>query len=59
MYGLAFAYMELADIKQAQKHFQMVLEMEAPEDPRSLAKNGTGWTFSIAYLSLCYIREAP
>ena len=32
MYGLAFAYMELADIKQAQKHFQMVLEMEAPEE---------------------------
>ena len=32
VYGLAFAYMELADIKQAQKHFQMVLEMEAPEE---------------------------
>ena len=40
VYGLAFAYMELGDIEQAQKHFQMVLEMEAPEDLRGLARNG-------------------
>jgi len=39
-YCLAFAYMELGDIEQAQKHFQMVLEMEAPEDLRALARNG-------------------
>lgn len=39
-YGLAFAYMELGDIEQAQKHFQKVLEMEAPEDLRGLARNG-------------------
>jgi hypothetical protein len=32
--------MELGDIEQAQKHFQMVLEMEAPEDLRGLARNG-------------------
>ena len=32
VYGLAFAYMELGDIEQAQKHFQKVLEMEAPEE---------------------------
>jgi len=40
MYGLAFAYMELGDIEQAQKHFQAVLDMPAPEQLRSLAKNG-------------------
>jgi len=40
VYGLAFAYMELGDIEQAQEHCQMVLEMEAPEDLRSLARNG-------------------
>jgi tetratricopeptide (TPR) repeat protein len=27
VYGLAFAYMEMGDIEQAQKHFQMVLEI--------------------------------
>jgi hypothetical protein len=32
--------MELGDIEQAQKHFQMVLEMPAPEQLRALAKNG-------------------
>ena len=31
VYGLAFAYMEMGDIEQAQKHFQMVLDMPAPE----------------------------
>jgi len=40
VYGLAFAYMELGDIEQAQKHFQMVLETAAPEDLRGLARNG-------------------
>ena len=40
VYGLAFAYMELEDIEQAQKHFQKVLEMEAPDDLRVLARNG-------------------
>jgi hypothetical protein len=30
----------LGDIKQAQKHFQKVLDIEAPEEPRSLARNG-------------------
>ena len=40
VYGLAFAYMELGDMEQAQKHFQMVLKMEAPEDLRGLARNG-------------------
>jgi len=39
-YCLAFAYMELGDIEPAQKHFQMVLEMEAPEDLHGLARNG-------------------
>jgi len=32
--------MELGDIEQAQKHFQMVLDMPAPEDLRALARNG-------------------
>jgi len=32
--------MELGDIEPAQKHFQMVLEMEAPEDLHGLARNG-------------------
>jgi hypothetical protein len=32
VYGLAFAYMELGDMEPAQKHFQMVLEMEASEE---------------------------
>jgi Tfp pilus assembly protein PilF len=32
VYGLAFAYMELGDMEPAQKHFQKVLEMEAPEE---------------------------
>ena len=40
VYGLAFPYMELGDIEQAQKHFQKVLEMEAPEELRGLARNG-------------------
>ena len=40
MYGLAFAYMELGDMEPAQKHFQAVLEMEAPEELRGLARNG-------------------
>jgi tetratricopeptide (TPR) repeat protein len=40
VYGLAFAYMEMGDIEQAQKHFQMVLDMPAPEELRALAKNG-------------------
>jgi tetratricopeptide (TPR) repeat protein len=39
-YCLGIAYMELGDIEQAQKHFQMVLENEAPEDLRGLARNG-------------------
>jgi hypothetical protein len=34
------------DIEQAQKHFQMVLEMEAPEDLRCLARNGL-WEIAI------------
>jgi tetratricopeptide (TPR) repeat protein len=40
VYGLAFAYMELGDMEPAQKHFQKVLEMEAPEELRSLARDG-------------------
>ncbi|MBN1236657.1 MAG: tetratricopeptide repeat protein [Methanotrichaceae archaeon] len=40
VYGLAFAYMELGDIEQAQKHFQMVLDMPAAEELRALARNG-------------------
>lgn len=40
VHGLAFAYMELGDIEQAQRHFQMVLDMPAPEELRGLAKNG-------------------
>ena len=40
VYGLAFAYMELGDIEPAQKHFQKVLEMEAPEELRVLARDG-------------------
>jgi len=40
VYGLAFAYMELGDIEQAQQHFQMVLDMPGPEQLRALAKNG-------------------
>jgi len=40
VYGLAFAYMELGDMEPAQKHFQAVLEMEAPEELRSLARDG-------------------
>jgi tetratricopeptide (TPR) repeat protein len=40
VYGLAFAYMELEDIDPAQKHFQMVLDTEAPEELRGLARNG-------------------
>ena len=40
VYGLAFAYMEMGDIEQAQKHFQMVLDMPSPEELRALARNG-------------------
>ncbi|MGV8175448.1 MAG: tetratricopeptide repeat protein, partial [Methanothrix sp.] len=40
VYGLAFAYMEMGDIEPAQKHFQMVLDMLAPEELRALARNG-------------------
>jgi len=40
VYGLAFAYMELGDMEPAQKHFQAVLEMEAPEELRGLARDG-------------------
>ena len=40
VYGLAFAYMELGDIEPAQKHFQKVLKMEAPEELRVLARDG-------------------
>ena len=40
VYGLAFAYMELGDIEPAQKHFQAVLDMEAPEELRGLARKG-------------------
>jgi hypothetical protein len=32
--------MKLGDIELAQKHFQMVLEMEAPDDLRGLARKG-------------------
>lgn len=38
--GLAFAYTELGDMEPAQKYFQAVLEMEAPKELRSLARNG-------------------
>ena len=40
VYGLAFAYMDMGDIEPAQKHFQMVLDMPAPEELRALARNG-------------------
>jgi len=40
VYGLAFAYMELGDMEQAQKHFQAVLVMEAPEELHNLARDG-------------------
>jgi hypothetical protein len=40
VYGLAFAYMELGDMEPAQKHFKKVLEMEAPDELRGLARNG-------------------
>ena len=40
MYDLTFAYMELGDMEPAQKHFQMVLDMPAPEELRALARNG-------------------
>ena len=40
VYGLAFAYMELGDMEPAQKHFQAVLEMEAPEELHGLARDG-------------------
>jgi len=40
VYGLAFAYMKLGDMELAQKHFQAVLEMEAPEELRGLARGG-------------------
>ena len=40
VYGLAFAYMEMGDIEPAQRHFQMVLDMPAPEELRALARNG-------------------
>ena len=39
-YCLGIACMELGDIEQAQKYFQIVLEMEAQEVLRSLAENG-------------------
>lgn len=35
VYGLAFAYMELGDIEPARKHFQAVLETQAPEELRA------------------------
>jgi cytochrome c-type biogenesis protein CcmH/NrfG len=37
VYGLAFAYMKAGRYRAGQKHFQMVLDMEAPEDLRGLA----------------------
>ena len=40
VYGLAFAYMDMGDIEPAQKHFQMVLDMPAPDELRALARNG-------------------
>jgi tetratricopeptide (TPR) repeat protein len=40
VYGLAFAYMELGDMEPAQKHFQKMLAMEAPEELRGLARKG-------------------
>ena len=40
VYGLAFAYLELGDVELAQKHFQVVLKMEAPEELRVLARDG-------------------
>jgi tetratricopeptide (TPR) repeat protein len=40
VYGMAFACLELGDIEQAQKYFQKVLEMEAPEELRSLTRDG-------------------
>ena len=40
MYGMAFACLELGDIEQAQKHFQELLAMEAPEELRGLARDG-------------------
>jgi tetratricopeptide (TPR) repeat protein len=40
VYGLAFAYLELGDMEPAQKHFQKVLEMEASEELRGLARDG-------------------
>lgn len=40
VYGLAFAYMEMGDIEPAQRHFQEVLDMPAPEELRALARNG-------------------
>jgi hypothetical protein len=40
VYGLAYTIMKLGDSGQAKKHFQKVLEMEAPEDLRGLARNG-------------------
>ena len=36
----SLGYMELGDIEPAQKHFQAVLEMEAPEELRGLARDG-------------------
>ena len=38
VYGMAFACLKLGDIEPAQKHFQAVLEMEAPEKLRGLAR---------------------
>jgi hypothetical protein len=53
VYGLAFAYMELGDIEPAQKHFQEVLEMEAPEKLLSLTRNELR---EYTYMRLCLMQ---
>lgn len=40
VYGLAYACLKLGDAEQAQRHFQEVLDMRAPEGLQRLARDG-------------------
>ncbi len=56
VYCLAFAYMELGDMDPAQKHFQKVLAMEAPNELLGLARNRL-WEIAFSR-SACWARAA-
>ena len=42
VYGLAFSYMSLNDFENAEKYFRVLLDMQAPEMLKELARKGLG-----------------